>query len=172
MRNIEVMWSTWRRWVVRGAVAAAVLAVTASCTVASRQEPGQASAAVADALSQAGSAAETTRIVVEQLARGRLTAPMADTALLDQLRVLDDAETALTTLVPPDTTTSDRRAAGLAAIGDVTDVVVSAREWDAARAGGDLDGADSVPATADSLLADLATATDGVEKALAEAGGP
>ncbi|MFD6443761.1 hypothetical protein ACFWEJ_01575 [Promicromonospora sp. NPDC060204] len=156
----------------RGAVAATVLAGTAACTVASHQEPGQASAAVADALSQAGSAAETTRIVVEQLSRGSLTAPMADTALLDQLRVLDDAETALTTLVPPDTTTSDQRAAALAAVGDVTDVVVGAREWDAARAGGDLDGADAVPPTADALLADLATATDAVEKALAEAGGP
>ncbi|MFD7306788.1 hypothetical protein [Promicromonospora sp. NPDC059942] len=161
-----------RLWAARGAVAATVLAGTASCTVASHQEPGQASAAVADALSQAGSAAETTRIVVEQLSRGSLTAPMADTALLDQLRVLDDAETALTTLVPPDTTTSDQRAAALAAVGDVTDVVVSAREWDAARAGGDLDGADAVPPTVDALLADLATATDAVEKTLAEAGGP
>ncbi|WP_020013512.1 hypothetical protein [Promicromonospora sukumoe] len=160
------------RWVARGAVAATVLAGTASCTVASHQEPGQASAAVADALSQAGSAAETTRIVVAQLSRGRLTGPMADTALLDQLRVLDDAETALTTLVPPDTTSSDQRAAGLAAVGDVTDVVVSTREWDAARAGGDLGGAAAVPPSADALLADLEKATGAVDRALALAGGP
>ncbi|MFD7024415.1 hypothetical protein [Promicromonospora sukumoe] len=171
-RNIVVMAVMWGLRAARGALVLSLVAATGACTVASHQEPGQASAAVADALSQAGSAAETTRIVVEQLSRGRMTGPMADTALLDQLRVLDDAETALTTLVPPDTTSSDQRAAGLAAVGDVTDAVVSAREWDAARSGGDLGGAAAVPPTADALLADLATATDGLEKALAEAGGP
>ncbi|MFC6507806.1 hypothetical protein ACFQBY_04965 [Promicromonospora citrea] len=54
----------------------------------------------------------------------------------------------------------------------MTDVVVQAREWVAARSGGDLDGARSVPGDADALLEDLATATDAVEQALAEAGGP
>ncbi|MFI9485399.1 hypothetical protein ACIG47_03330 [Promicromonospora sp. NPDC052451] len=160
------------RMVARGVVVVAVLAGTTACTVASHQQPGQASAAVADALSEASSAAETTRITVELLSAGRLTGPVADTALLDQLRALDDAETALTTLVPPDAASSDQRATGLTAVGDVTDVVVHAREWGAARSGGDLDGASAVPATAEELLADLATATEGVDEALAEAGGP
>lgn len=165
-------WRVVRGVLARGVVVVTVLAATAGCTVASHQEPGQATAAVADALAQARSAAQTTRITVEQLSRGRLTGPVADTALLDQVRVLDEAETALTTLVPPDAASSDQRAAGLNAVGDVTDVVVRAREWGAARSGGDLDGAAALPPTADALLADLADATDGVEAALAAAGGP
>lgn len=91
---------------------------------------------MADALAEAGSAAQTTKLVVDQLSRGRLTGPVADTALLDQLRVLDDADLALTTLVPPDPASSGQRATGLAAVGDLTDVVVTAREWVAARSGG------------------------------------
>ncbi|MCP2263073.1 hypothetical protein ACFQHV_22230 [Promicromonospora thailandica] len=171
---------TTRRGAARSVVVASVLTATltgtltatAGCTVASHQEPGQATAAVADALAEARSAAQATRITVEQLSRGRLTGPVADTALLDQLRALDDAELALTTLVPPDATSSDQRSTGLSAVGDVTDVVVRAREWTAARSGGDLAGADAVPPTADALLADLATATGAVDDALAAAGGP
>lgn len=160
------------RSVVVAAVLTATLTATSACTVASRQQPGQASASVADALVEARSAAETTRLTVDLLARGRVTGPVADTALLDQLDALDEADRALTTLVPPDATSSDQRAAGLTAVGDMTDVVVQAREWVAARSGGDLDGARSVPDDADALLEDLATATDAVEQALAEAGGP
>nr|BFF18448.1 hypothetical protein GCM10025730_19690 [Promicromonospora thailandica] len=134
---------TTRRGAARSVVVASVLTATltgtltatAGCTVASHQEPGQATAAVADALAEARSAAQATRITVEQLSRGRLTGPVADTALLDQLRALDDAELALTTLVPPDATSSDQRSTGLSAVGDVTDVVVRAREWTAARSG-------------------------------------
>lgn len=144
--------------------------------VASRQEPGQATAAVADALAEAGSAGETARIAVGLLDEGRVTGPVADTVLLDQLRVLDDAESALTTLVPPDAATAARRTAGLDAVGDVSDAVVAARSWVAVRSGGDLaPGAaedTGVPASADDLLADLATALDAADAALAEAGGP
>ena len=82
------------------------------CTVASRQEPGQATAAVQDALAQAASAAETTRLSVELLDDDRLTAPVADAAILDQVRVLADASAALTTLVPPDDLSAAQRAAG------------------------------------------------------------
>ncbi|MCK9795372.1 hypothetical protein M1843_16620 [Isoptericola sp. 4D.3] len=163
--------STGGRRVAAGAVALAVGLAGAGCTVASRQEPGQATAAVADALAEAGSAAETTRLTVELLDQGRVTGPVADTALLDQLRVLDDAESALTTLVPPDAASSGHRAAGLTAVGDVSDVVVSAREWVAARSGGDLDDAVAVPADADELLAELGAVTAAVDAALAEAGG-
>ncbi|HWV78939.1 MAG TPA: hypothetical protein VN027_16650, partial [Isoptericola sp.] len=45
--------------------------------VASRQEPGQATAAVADALAEAGSAGETARIAVGLLDEGRVTGPVA-----------------------------------------------------------------------------------------------
>ncbi|MFE7406490.1 hypothetical protein [Isoptericola sp. NPDC057559] len=161
-------------WGRRGAAAAASLAVALGCAgcVASRQEPGQATAAVADAAAEAASAGETARITVGLLDEGRLTGPVADTALLDQLRALDEAETALTTLVPPDAASAAHRAAGLAAVGDVSDAVVAARSWVAARSGGDLAGAAGVPSSADALLADLADATGAAEDALAGAGGP
>ncbi|MEU2199227.1 hypothetical protein [Isoptericola sp. NPDC019482] len=144
--------------------------------VASRQEPGQATAAVAGALAEAGSAGETARIAVGLLDDGRITGPVADAALLDQLRVLDDAESALTTLVPPDAASAARRTTGLAAVGDVSDAVVAARSWVAVRSGGDLAGAagadPEVPASADDALSELATALDATDAALAEAGGP
>jgi len=154
--------------------AAVALAVVLACTgcVASRQEPGQATAAVADAVAEAASAGETARITVGLLDEGRLTGPVADTALLDQLRALDEAETALTTLVPPDAASTAHRTAGLAAVGDVSDAVVAARSWVAARSGGRLAGAADVPASADAVLADLADATDAADAALAEADGP
>ncbi|MEL7976374.1 hypothetical protein AAG589_10960 [Isoptericola sp. F-RaC21] len=167
--------ATGRRRLAARAVALAVVlpAVLAGTgCVASRQEPGQATAAVADALAQAGSAGETSRITVGLLDEGKITGPVADTALLDQLRVLDDAESALTTLVPPDAASATRRTTGLEAVGEVSDAVVAARAWAAARSGGDLAGADGVPATTDDLLADLASATDATDAALAEAGGP
>lgn len=167
-----VGWSRAARSAVVAVVLTATLTATSACTVASRQEPGQATASVADALVEARSAAETTRLTVDLLARGRVTGPVADTALLDQLDALDEADRALTTLVPPDVTSSDRRTEGLTAVGDLTDVVVQAREWVAARSGGDLAAAGAVPADADALLDDLAAATDAVEQALSEAGGP
>lgn len=61
-------------------------------------------------------------------------------------------------------------------MGDVSDAVVAARSWVAVRSGGDLAPgaaeAAGVPASADDLLADLATALDAADAALAEAGGP
>jgi hypothetical protein len=82
-------------------VCAVVVASLPACTVASGQDPGQATASVADALAQAGSAGQTARLTVELLDEGRLTGPVADTALLDQLGVLDDAERALTSSCHP-----------------------------------------------------------------------
>lgn len=149
----------------------AILLAGTGC-VASRQQPGQATAAVADAVAEAGSAGETTRLTVELLDQGRITGPVADTTLLDQLHALDEADLALTTLVPPDAASSDHRTAGLDAVGDVSDAVVAARAWVAARSGGDLAGAQDVPASTDELLADLAVALDAADAALAEAGGP
>ena len=152
-------------------VTLATLLAGSGC-VASRQEPGQATAAVADALAEAGSAGETARIAVGLLDEGRVTGPVADTVLLDQLRVLDDAESALTTLVPPDAASSARRTTGLDAVGDVSDAVVAARAWVAVRSGGDLGSDEDVPASSDDLLAELAAALDATDAALAEAGGP
>ncbi|KZM79777.1 hypothetical protein A0J59_07390 [Cellulosimicrobium sp. I38E] len=147
-----------------------VLGTTAGCTV-SRQDPGQATAAVADALAQAGSAVETTRLTVRLLDDDRVTTPVADAAVLDQVRVLEESTTALTTLVPPDDVSSAQRDAGLVAVADATREVVAARAWVAREAGGDLSAAGAVPLTASELEADLARAADDVDTALALAGG-
>lgn len=152
-------------------LAVLALAVCAGCTVPSHQEPGQATASVRDALAQASSAAATTRLTVELLDADRLTSPVADTALLEQVRILDEASTALTTLVPPDDTSSAQRAAGLEALAGVTSEVVAARAWVARTAGGDLSGAGDVPASGDEAVARLDAATADLEAALAQVGG-
>src|SRR5690606_26604577 len=77
-----VGWSRAARSAVVAVVLTATLTATSACTVASRQEPGQATASVADALVEARSAAETTRRTVDLRARGRVTRPAADTAPL------------------------------------------------------------------------------------------
>lgn len=127
---------------------------------------------MSDALSGARSATRTALLTVRLLDEGRVTGPVADTSLLDQLRALDDAERALTTLVPPDAASSEDRTTGLDAVGPATDAVVAAREWVAARAGGDLDGAPGLPPSDAALVADLEAATAQLDDALAEAGGP
>lgn len=151
-------------------VLALALGTTAGCTV-SRQDPGQATAAVADALAQAGSAVETTRLTVRLLDDDRVTTPVADAAVLDQVRVLEESTAALTTLVPPDDVSSAQRDAGLVAVADATREVVAARTWVAREAGGDLSEAGAVPLTASELEADLARAADDLDTALALAGG-
>jgi hypothetical protein len=151
------------------AVAAAV--VPSGCTVTSQQQPGQVTAAVRDALGQATSAARTTVLTVEQLDADRLTSTVADTAILDQVRVLEEASTALTTLVPPDDTSSAQRAAGLDALADVTSEVVAARAWVAREAGGDLSDAGDVPGSGDEAVARIDAATADLDAVLALVGG-
>jgi len=161
----------------RAGIVALVLAIASvsgwvsGCTVASRQEPGQATAAVADALAQAGSAVATTRLTVRLLDDDRVTTPVADAAVLDQVRVLEESATALTTLVPPDDVSSAQRDAGLVAVADATREVVAARAWVAREAGGNFSAAGEVPLTASELQADLARVADDVDAVLALAGG-
>ncbi|WP_455603994.1 hypothetical protein [Cellulosimicrobium funkei] len=143
---------------------------TVGCT-ASRQEPGQATAAVADAVAQAGSAVETTRLTVRLLDADRATTPVADAAVLDQARVLEESTTALTTLVPPDDVSSAQRDAGLAAVAAATAAVVGARAWVAREAGGDLSAAGAMEQTQSEQQADLARAADDLDTVLALAGG-
>ncbi len=147
-----------------------VLGTTAGCTV-SRQEPGQATAAVADAVAQAGSAVETTRLTVRLLDADRVTTPVADAAVLDQVRVREEATTALTTCWPPDVSSPGQRDGGRADVADATAKVVTARAWVAREAGGDLSAAGAVPLTASELEADLARAADDLDTVLVLAGG-
>jgi hypothetical protein len=146
-------------------------AALSGCTVASHQEPGQATAAVQDALAEAASAARTTLLTVELLDADRLTTPVADTAVAEQVRVLEQASTALATLVPPDDTSSAQRAAGLDALADVTSEVVAARAWVAREAGGDLSDAGDVPASGEEAAARLDAATADLDDVLALVGG-
>ena len=141
-------------WSVRVVAALLVLAVVSSLggCVASRQQPGQASAAVEDALELASSAVATTTLI-GLLEENRLPAAVADTAVLDQIGELADATAALTTLVPPDDASAAERAAALTAVAGATAAVVSSRAWVSRAAGGELTDAGDVPADADAAVA-------------------
>lgn len=147
----------------------ATSAALSSCT-ASRQEPGQAVAAVADAVELADSAVATTNLTVVLLDGGDLVAPVADTAISDQIGELSDASSALTTLVPPDDTSSALRVQGLAALAMAVDAVVSARAWVAHTAGGDLGPDGGVPTDPRDVVDALDEAADQLEAVLTEAG--
>jgi len=159
------------RVIAGAALALAGLVAVPSCTVPSRQEPGQATAAVRDAVAQATSAVETTRLTLRLFDDDRIPSTVADTALLDQLRVLDEASTALTTLVPPDDASAAHRAASADAVDGAVTSVVDARAWVAREAGGNLSADGGVPTSYDELASDLTDVADGLGQAYAEAGG-
>lgn len=146
-----------------------VLSALGGC-VASRQQPGQASAAVDDALELASSAVATTSLTISLLEQNRLPAAVADTAVLDQIGELADATAALTTLVPPDDASAAQRAAALDAVAGATDAVVASRAWVARTAGGELTDAGEVPADADAAVALLDTAAAGLDAVTSEDG--
>jgi hypothetical protein len=161
-----------RRQPVTPTLAAALgvaLALT-GCSVAAHESPASTREAIVGALGEAGSAAETARLAVQLLDDGAVTAPVGDTALLDQLEVLDEAERLLTILVPPDPATSRDRHAGLEAVGDVSDAVVAAREWVAAHDDGR--GATATAGPAGDLQRDLQAAAAAVDAAASEVGSP
>ncbi|WP_313555209.1 hypothetical protein [Miniimonas arenae] len=147
----------------------ATTAALTSCT-ASRQEPGQAVAAVTDAVELADSAVATTTLTVVLLDGGDLVAPVADTAISDQIGELSDASSALTTLVPPDDASSALRVQGLAALATAVDAVVSARAWVASTAGGNLGPDGGVPTDPRDVVDALGEAADQLDAVLAEAG--
>jgi hypothetical protein len=138
--------------------------------VASRQQPGQASAAVDDALELASSAVATTSLTISLLEENRLPAAVADTAVLDQIGELADATAALTTLVPPDDASAAERAAALDAVAGATAAVVSSRAWVARAAGGELTDAGDVPADAEAAIALLDAATAELDAVVGEGG--
>lgn len=131
-----------------------LLALLSGCAAATTT--GQARTAMTDGLEQASSAVETAALTVTLLDDGRVTAPVADTALLDQIRVLDEASAALTTLVPP-TELATPRADATAAVGAASDAVVSARSWvngeSTASSGEVLDALEAAASELDDALA-------------------
>lgn len=147
----------------------ATSAALSSCT-ASRQESGQAVAAVADAVELADSAVATTTLTVVLHDGGDLVAPVADNAISDQIGELSDASSALTTLVPPDDASSELRVQGLAALATAVDAVVSARAWVASTAGGNLGPNGGVPTDPRDVVDALDQAAEQLDAVLAEVG--
>lgn len=135
--------------------AAALVLVAAGC---SAPPPQTTAVIVQDALEEGESAAQTAILAVDLLADGRATVAVTDTALADTLGVLSGAEGSIARLLPPDPEAEAVRAAGMDALGEVTDAVTQARAW----AGGGL------PGEADRVRADLEAAADAVEQAMPE----
>ncbi|WP_426592424.1 hypothetical protein ACPPVS_11615 [Cellulomonas sp. McL0617] len=113
----------------RAALALVALALAAGCAVGSSSTESDDARALVDPVQQASSAVATAQIAVDQLAADRLTPSVADTALLDQVAVLDDAAFAVVTLVPTDRTTAAWQQDALAAVREAQGSVVAARGW-------------------------------------------
>ena len=150
------------------ALIASLLTLTLCGCVASRQQPGQADAAVESALELASSAVETTTLTVTLLDDDRLTSAVADTAIADQIGELADASAALTTLVPPDDDSASARADGLTAVAQATAAVVAARAFVARDAGAELSDAGEVPADASAAVDLLDTASEAIDALLGQ----
>jgi len=116
--------------------------------------------ALTDPLQQASSAVATASIAVDLLGDDRVTAPVTDTALLDQVQVLDEAAFAVTTLVPTDATTAGWQEDALAAVRDAQGSVVAARSWANGDGHGQQVVEDALKASAE-LLDELAQQLEG-----------
>lgn len=114
------------------------LLVTAGCAVGSTQGPADDARALADPLAQVTSAVETALLATSLLDEGRTSATVTDTALLDQVHVLQDASDAVATLVPAPGPGSAWQSDALAAVGEAQTAVADARAW-ATGAGGSVD---------------------------------
>jgi len=113
----------------RAIPALVALATVAGCAVGSSSTQADDARALTDPLQQASSAVATATIAVDLLGDDRVTPPVADTALVDQVAVLDEAAFAVTTLVPTDPTTAGWQQDALAAVRDAQGSVVAARSW-------------------------------------------
>lgn len=82
-----------------------------------------------DAVDAASSAVATARLATELLARGRVTATVVDTALLDQIHVLDASTFALMTALPGDPAAIRLRGDAIHAVADAAASVADARAW-------------------------------------------
>lgn len=142
-----------------GTGALLVAAVLAGCAVPSTQEPVDDARALADALGPVASAVETALVATDLLDRDRATAATVDTALLDQLHVLQDAADAVVTLVPAPGPGVQQQADALAAVRDAQTAVVAARAW-ATGAGGSVDEVTAALDEAVTTVDDLTTALE------------
>lgn len=141
----------------RALVLMIVVLATASCATATSSSSAQES--ITSGLEEARSAVATAALVVTLLEDDRMTAPVADTGLLDQIGVLEDSSAALTTLVPPAEMATPLQQ-GMTAVGTATDAVVAARLWVNGESG----------ASAAELLEALEGAESEIDDVLAEVG--
>jgi len=82
-----------------------------------------------DAVDAASSAVATARLATDLLARDRATATVVDTALLDQIHVLDASTFALMTALPGDPASIRLRDDAIQAVADASTSVSDARAW-------------------------------------------
>jgi len=145
--------------VARGIPALLAVVVASGCAVGSSASPADDARALSEPVAQATSAVQTATIAVGLLDDDRLTAPVTDTALVDQIHVLEEAADAVSTLVPADPDGAGWQEDALAAVRDAQAAVVSARGW-VNKAGGSAAGVRAaLDASADQLDA-LTTTLD------------
>jgi hypothetical protein len=113
----------------RAIPALVALAALAGCAVGSSSSQANDARALTDPLQQASSAVATATIAVDLLGDGRATPTVTDTALRDQVAVLDQAAFSVTTLVPTDRTTAGWQQDALATVAQAQGSVVAARSW-------------------------------------------
>lgn len=121
-----------RRWLVEHGVLL-VLAATIGLTACSSTEQ-----TIDDQMEASVAAVETAGLALGQLAEGRSHGPTVDTALLDALTELEDAQRSLAELVPASDAQALQQQSALASVHAAISTVASAR-WSVAG-GGDLAG--------------------------------
>ena len=107
----------------------AVLTAVAGCAVGSSATGADEARALTAPLEQASSAVASATLATELLGDDRASAAVTDTALLDQVHVLEEAADAVATFVPADPTGAGWQADALAAVRDAQLAVAGARGW-------------------------------------------
>ncbi|MGY4643197.1 hypothetical protein [Cellulomonas sp. URHB0016] len=120
------------------------LGLLAGCAVGSSAAPSDDASTLGEAVAEATSAVETTRLAARLLRDDRASAPVVDTAIDDSVHVLSEASFAISTLVPGGDEAAAWRDDALAAVDRATVAVSRARDWangvgDAARVRADLE---------------------------------
>ncbi|GEL97580.1 hypothetical protein [Cellulomonas terrae] len=149
--------------VVRALLGLAAVAAAAGCAVGLDATPVDEARALTSPLEQASSAVGTATLAAELLGDGRSTAAVTDTALLDQVHVLQEAADAVATFVPADRTGAAWQADALTTVRDAQVAVAAARGW--------ANGAGSDEGTVVAALDASATALDDLTATLDEVTG-
>lgn len=90
---------------------------------------GEATQPLGDAVAAASSAVATAQLATDLLVRDRATATVVDTALLDQVHVLDESTFGLITALPGDAEAVRLRSSAIQAVAEAQVAVADARSW-------------------------------------------